>query len=131
MQGRDHYCDAIAGSTINVMNASANTNQIHHTTKTTMRTTPSGFRRRTMAGALLVMALTTSAVGFAAMSRADDDTQIQGTDPTTAAPLAAAALPWAPLPPAPWLDGLIDRALHSHLQCGYRGFEDQFRCDWY
>jgi hypothetical protein len=112
------------------MNTSATTNQVYYTTKITARTTPTGFRRRTMAGALLVMALTASAVGFAAISHADD-TQIPGTDPTTAAPSAAAALPWPPPPPAPWLDGLIDRAFHSHLRCGYRGLDDKFRCDWY
>jgi hypothetical protein len=113
------------------MNTSANTNQIHDTTKTTRRTTPTGFRHRTMAGAVLVMALTASAVGFAAMSHADDATQIPGTDPTTAAPPPAAALPWPPPASVPWLDGLIDRAFHPHLHCGYRGFVDGFRCDWY
>jgi hypothetical protein len=112
------------------MNTSGNTNQTHNTAKITVRTTPAGFRHRTMAGALLVMALTASAVGFAAMSHADDDTQIPGTDPKTSAP-APAALPWPPLPAAPWLDGLIGRAFHPHLQCGYGGFEDKFRCDWY
>jgi len=87
-----------------------------------MRTTPTGFRRRTMAGTLLVMALTTSAVGFAATSRADDDTQ--------SAPPPAVTLPWQPPPPSSWLDGLVGRALHPHLHCGYR-FGDKFRCDWY
>jgi hypothetical protein len=31
----------------------------------------------------------------------------------------------------PWLEGLIDRAFHPHLHCGYRGFEGKFRCAWY
>jgi hypothetical protein len=109
------------------MNTSANTNQIHDTTKITVRTTPTGFRRRTMAGVLLVMALTASAVGFAAMSHADDDTQIPGTDFTISAPAPAVAPPSL----GPWLDGIIDRAFHPHLHCGYRGFESTYRCDWY
>jgi ATP/maltotriose-dependent transcriptional regulator MalT len=57
------------------MNTSTNTNQTYDTMKITMRTTPTGFGRHTMAGALLAMALTASAVGFAAMGHADDDTQ--------------------------------------------------------
>lgn len=112
------------------MNTSANTNQTHTTARITAPTTPSGFRRRTMAGALLVMALTASAVGFAAMSHADD-TQIPGTDITISAPHFAAALPWPPARPVPSLHGHIDRASHPHLHCGYRGFYQQFRCDWY
>jgi hypothetical protein len=105
------------------MNTSTNTNQTYDTMKITMRTTPTGFGRHTMAGALLAMALTASAVGFAAMGHADDDTQIPGTDPAPAAPPPAAA--------SPWLDGLIDRAFRPHLHCGNRGFENSFRCDWY
>jgi hypothetical protein len=112
------------------MNTSATINQVYYTTKTTARTTPTGFRRRTMAGALLVMALTVSAIGFAAISHADD-TQIPATDPTIAAPPAAAAFPWPQPPPGPWLNGPIDRAFHSHLRCGYGGFDDKFRCGWY
>jgi hypothetical protein len=108
------------------MNTSANTNHIHDAPKVPVRTTPTGFRRRTMAGALLVMALTASAVGFAAMSHADDDTQIPGTDP------AISVLAPAPPPPlTPWLDGLLNWALHPHMHCGYRGFEGKFRCDYY
>ena len=122
------------------MNTSANTNQIHDTTKVTVRTTPIGFRRRTMAGALLVMALTSTAVGFAAMSRADDDIPVPGTDTTISAPAQAPApVPpppvVAPLPPpppaAPWLQGLIDWAFHPHLHCGHRGFDGKYRCDYY
>jgi hypothetical protein len=109
------------------MNTSEITNQIHETTRVVVRTTPTGFRRRTMAGALLVMALTGSAVGFAAMSHADDAIQIPGTDITISAPAPAVAPP----PLAPWLNGLIDRASHPHRHCGYRGFDDKYRCDWY
>lgn len=54
------------------MNISTNTNQIHDTTRIAGRTTPVGFRRRTMAGALLVMGLTATAVGLAATSQADE-----------------------------------------------------------
>jgi hypothetical protein len=72
LQGRDRYRDAFARSTINAMNISTNTNQIHDTTKIAARPTPVGFRRRTMAGALLVMGLTGTAVGLAATSHADD-----------------------------------------------------------
>ena len=104
------------------MNTSTNTNQIHDTSNIDKRTTPTGFRRRTMAGALLVMALAASAVGFAAMSQAaDDDTHTPATDITIS----------APAPVAPWLNGIIDRALHPHLHCGYAGVNNKFRCDWY
>jgi hypothetical protein len=54
------------------MNTSAHINQTYDTTKNTARTTPAGFRRRTLAGALLVMTLTATAVGLAATSHADD-----------------------------------------------------------
>ena len=108
------------------MNTSATTNQIHEATRITVRATPTGFRRRTMAGALLVMALTSTAVGFAAMSHADD-TQIPSTDVTISAPAPASALP----PLGPWLDGIIDRAFHPHLHCGYQRFAGSYRCDWY
>ncbi|HZC89058.1 MAG TPA: hypothetical protein VE400_00025 [Mycobacterium sp.] len=37
------------------MNTSTNTNQTYDTMKITMRTTPTGFGRHTMAGALLAM----------------------------------------------------------------------------
>lgn len=53
------------------MNTSANTNQIHATMTRTGRTTASGFRRRTLAGALLINAIAAAAVGLAAMSHAD------------------------------------------------------------
>lgn len=54
------------------MNISTNTNHNRTTATVAARTTPVGFRRRTMAGALLLMALTGTAVGLAAMSHADD-----------------------------------------------------------
>jgi len=111
------------------MNTSANTNHIHDAPKVIVRTTPTGFRRHTMAGALLVTALTASAVGFAAMSNADDDTQIPGADPAISAPAPAPVPPPPPL--TPWLDGLLNWAFHPHLHCGYRGFEDKFGCDYY
>jgi hypothetical protein len=117
------------------MNTSTNTNQIHDTSKADKPTTPTGFRCRTMAGALLVMTLAASAVGFAAMSHADDETQIPGTDITISAPAPAPAPP--PPPPAPpltpWLEGLMDWALHPHphLHCGHRGIAFEYSCDWY
>jgi hypothetical protein len=112
------------------MNTSANTNQIHTTAKVTARTTPVGFRRRTMAGTLLVTALTAVAVGFAATSHADDDVSNPGTDAAIVVP-APIALPPPPPPVVPWLGGLLDWALHPHMHCGYRGFEGKFRCDYY
>ena len=48
------------------MNTSTNT-----TARIAARTTPVGFRRRTIAGALLAMTITGTAVGLAATSRAD------------------------------------------------------------
>jgi len=112
------------------MNTLEKTNQMHDSTKTVARTTPTGFRRRTLAGALLVMALTASAVGFAAASHADDNTAAPGTGPAPAAPPPAAALPW-PVPPlAPWLDGIIDGALRPHVHCGFRPSDDKYRCSW-
>jgi hypothetical protein len=48
------------------MNTSTNT-----TARITARTTPVGFRRRTIAGALLAMTITGTAVGLAATSHAD------------------------------------------------------------
>ena len=72
LQGRDHYCDAFARLMINAMNTSTNTNKIHDTTKIAARTTAAGFRRRTIAGTLLVMGLTATAVGLAAAGHADD-----------------------------------------------------------
>jgi hypothetical protein len=57
---------------MNAMNTSTNTNQIPGTTKIGARTTAVGFRRRTIAGALLVMGLTGAAVSLAATGHADD-----------------------------------------------------------
>jgi hypothetical protein len=51
------------------MNTNTNINDI---SRITARTTPVGFQRRTMAGALLVMGLTATAVGLASTSHADD-----------------------------------------------------------
>jgi hypothetical protein len=48
------------------MNTSTNT-----TARIAARTTPAGFRRRTIAGALLAMTITGTAVGLAATSHAD------------------------------------------------------------
>jgi hypothetical protein len=110
------------------MNTSANTNQIHATARVAARTTPVGFRRRTMAGALLVTALTAIAVGFAATSHADDDAPNPGTDTAAVAP--APPLPPPPPPVAPWLEGMINRALHPQIHCGFQR-EDRYRCDWF
>lgn len=104
------------------MNISANTNQIHTTARVTARTTPVGFRRRTMAGTLLVTALTAVAVGFAAASHADDDAPHPGTDAAVVVPAPAA-------PALRWLKGFIDRAFDPHVHCDYR-FDDRFPCDW-
>lgn len=109
------------------MNTSANTNQIHTTTKITGRTTPVGFRRRTMAGALLIMALTGSAVGFAATSHADDSPGVDIVAPPPPAP----PLPPLPAPAVPWVQGALDWALHPHLHCGLQGSAGKLRCDWY
>ena len=110
------------------MNTSANTNQIHTTAKVTARTTPVGFRRRTMAGTLLVTALTAVAVGFAATSHADDDVSNPGTDAAIVVP-APTALPAPAAPALRWLKGFIDRAFDPHVHCDYR-FDDRFPCDW-
>lgn len=111
------------------MNTSTNANQIHATTRVNTRTTPVGFRRRTMAGTLLVTALTAVAVAFAAVSHADDAPN-PGPDVAIVVP-APPAIPLAPPPPAvPWLEGLLDRALQPHLHCGFqRG--DRYHCDWW
>lgn len=101
------------------MNTSANTNQIHTTTaRVAARTTPAGFRRRTMAGTLLVAALTATAVGLATAARADDGAPAPGADTeiTVSAP---------PVPGLPWLNGFI-----PHIHCGYR-LDARFRCDWH
>ena len=66
------------------MNTSTDTNQTHDTTTNTPRATAIGFRRRTMAGALLVMGITATAVGLAGPSHADagDLTPGFGSPPT-------------------------------------------------
>src|ERR1700749_4314790 len=99
------------------MNTSANTNHIHATMRVTARTTPVGFRRRTMAGTLLVTALTAVAVGFAAPNHADDDVSNPGTDAAIVVPTPTALPPPAP-PVVPWLEGMIDRAFHPQIHCG-------------
>ena len=109
------------------MNTSANTNHIHATARVTARTTPVGFRRRTMAGLLLVTALTAVAVGFAATSHADDVSN-PGTDAAIVVP-APTTLPPPPPPVVPWLEGMLDRALHPQIHCDYR-FDARFPCDW-
>ena len=72
LQGHGHYCGAVAGSTINAMNTSTNTNQIHHTTTSPARATGIGFLRRNIAGGLLAMAFAATGIGLAATSYADD-----------------------------------------------------------
>ncbi len=110
------------------MNTSENTNQIHDTAKITARTTPVGFRRRNMAGALLVMAFSATAVGFAATAYADDSAPA----PAIEAPAIEDA-PLAPVPAAPWVP-MFERWAGSywpgHLHCGFPGWRDPFRC-WY
>jgi hypothetical protein len=108
------------------MNTSASTNRIHATARVTARTTPVGFRRRTMAGTLLVSGLTAVAVGFAATSHAHHDPPDPGTDTAIVAPAP-------PLPPpspvvVPWLEGMINWALHPQIHCGFQR-EDRYRCD--
>jgi hypothetical protein len=88
------------------MNTSTNTNQTHDTTKITARTTPTGFRRRTMAGTLLVMALTATAVGFAATSHADTGEQTPDIDTTIS----------VPAPAADWLRPIFGHG-YPHLDC--------------
>ena len=112
------------------MNTSANTNQIHTATTITARTTPVGFRRRTMAGALVVMALTGTAVGLAATSHADDGPGNPSID-IVAPALPAVPVPPLPAPAVPWVQGALDWAFHPHLHCGHRGFDGKFRCDWF
>ena len=64
------------------MNTSTDTNQTHDTTTNTPRATATGFRRRTMAGALLIMGITGAAVGLAAPSHADFGQPDFGSPPT-------------------------------------------------
>ena len=104
------------------MNTSTNTNLTQAPTRVNARTTPVGFRRRTMAGTLLVTALTAVAVGFAAASHADDAPN-PGTD-------AAIVIPPPQPPLVPWLEGLLDRALQPHLHCGFQR-ADRYHCDWW
>jgi hypothetical protein len=115
------------------MNTSTNTNEIHATARIAARTTPAGFRRRTMAGTLLVTTLTAVAVGFAGASRADDAPN-PGPDlaivvPAPPAPPLPPPPPLLPPPVVPWLQGMLDWAWHPHLHCGHRG--PDYRCDWF
>lgn len=81
LQEHDRYHNAIAGRMINAMNALETT---------TARTAAVKFRRRTMAGAVLVMGITATAVGLAAMSHADDapapNTEAANTEATAPVP---------------------------------------------
>ena len=107
------------------MNISTNTNEIHTTERIAARTTPAGFRRRTLAGTLLVTTLTAVAVGFAGASRADDAPN-PGPDLAIVVPAPLALPP----PVVPWLEGMLNRRLQPQLHCGFqRG--DRFRCDWF
>jgi hypothetical protein len=65
LQGRGPYCDLFGRSMINAMNISTNTNKIHDITA-------AAFRRRTIAGAALVLGLAGTAVGLAATGHADE-----------------------------------------------------------
>ncbi|OBF08013.1 hypothetical protein A5730_09690 [Mycobacterium sp. ACS4054] len=108
------------------MNTSENTNQIHDTAKITARTAPGGFRRRTMAGALVIMAFGATAVGFAATAHADDS----APGPTIEAPAIQAPVP---APVAPWVPTFQRWAGNywpGHLQCGFPGWRGPFQC-WY
>jgi hypothetical protein len=110
------------------MNTSTHTTQIHATARVAARTTPVGFRRRTMAGTLLVTALTAIAVGFAATSHADDDAPNPGAG--TAIVVPAPLLPPPLAPAVPWLEGMINRAMHPQIHCGFQP-QDRYRCDWF
>ncbi len=100
------------------MNTSANTNQTHDTTTTTPRATAIGFRRRTMAGAVLVMGITAAAVGLAAPSHADDGTPNPGVTVT------------APAPAGPWLSMIDGFGGYRHIHCGFPGWSGPYQC-WY
>ncbi len=76
------------------MNNSTNTTQTHDTTTSPARTTAIGFRRPTMAGSLLIMAITATAVSLAATSHADPDASTPDIGITATAPAPAA--PWFP-----------------------------------
>jgi len=102
------------------MNTSTNTNQTHDTTKITARTTPAGFRLRTMAGALLIAGLTASAVGFAAGAHADDGAPGLNIDTPAIAPALV----------APWLPTIDRFGSRWHLNCGFPGWHGPFQC-WY
>jgi hypothetical protein len=110
LQEHDRYCGAAAESTINAMNTSAVTDQIHDKTTGTARATGIGSLRRNMAGALLATAIGATAVGLTAADHPDGAV--------------------APAPPASrWLKEYIDRAFDPHAPCDYR-FDDRFPCDW-
>ena len=95
MQEQDRYCDDVAGSTINAMNTSTNINHTNDTTTRSARTTAGGFRRRCMAGAVMVTTLTAGAVGLAATSHADDGAPTPNIEATVTAPAPVA--PWLPM----------------------------------
>ena len=105
------------------MNTATNTNQIHTATARSARTTPCGFRRRCVAGALMVTTLTATAVGFAATSHADDTPP--APNPGIAAVVPAPAAPWIPPIAAPWIDRF---GSYRHLQCGFPGWRGPFQC---
>ena len=114
------------------MNTSENTNQIHDTATIAATTTPVGFWRRTMAGALLAMACGATTVGFAASAYADDSSPAPAIEAPPLAP-AVEAPPLAPVPAAPWVPVFEHWAgsyWPGHLHCGFRGWHGPFRC-WY
>lgn len=105
------------------MNTSANINQTY-TPPTNPRTTPSGFRRRTLAGALLIMTITGTAVGLAAPSHADD---APPPAPGISVPGFTATVP---PPVTPWLPRIGGFDTYRHLHCGFPGWRGPFQC-WY
>jgi hypothetical protein len=94
LQGEGGYRGVIAGSTINVMNTSANTNQNHDITTRTARATKTGSLRRNIAGALLVAAFASTGIGLAATAYADDGAAAPGTDATAAPAVNCQTEPW-------------------------------------
>jgi hypothetical protein len=107
------------------MNTSPNTNQIYDA-KSTAGTTPVGFRRRALAGALLAMALSTSAVGFAAAAHADDSAPVPAIEvPAIEAPVPAPVAPWLPT-----FERWAGSYWPGHMHCGFPGWRGPFQC-WY
>lgn len=113
------------------MNTSENTNQIHDTAKITAPAAPVGFWRRTMAGALLLMACSATTVGFAATAYADDSAPAPAIEaPAIEAP-AVEAPPPAPPPAAPWVSTFerwADSYWPGHPHCGLYGWRHRFHC---